>query len=220
MADSNSSRALDRPDLLVSSRLATFTALGVASGALPLPYVPASLRRALRGALAHDVAARNGLSLAADARELLAAPSNDAPAAGRWLSGAAGFVVRRVASRLGPLALLPPVRAGLETFALGVLFERYARTVRRDPSVRVDAAEARRVRELIDRAVLRAFHPELRPSEGTSHAPAPEDFRDDVTRVLDSVLIAGADLPSYLIRRLEGAFDAVVAEHPELAAGG
>lgn len=219
MADPTPAQALDRPDLLVSSRLATFTALGVASGALPLPYVPASLRRALRGALAHDVAARHGLSLSADARELLAAPSSADPPAGRWLSGAAGFVARRVASRLGPLALLPPVRAGLETFALGVLFERYARTARRDPSVRVDAAEARRVRELVDRSVTRAFHPDLQPSEGPARSRAPEDFRDDFTRVLDAVLLAGADLPSYLIRRLEGAFDAVAAEHPELLGG-
>lgn len=218
MDDSNQPRALDRPDLLVSSRLATFTALGAASGALPLPFVPAGLRRALRGALVHDVAARHGLSLSADARELLSAPSADPPA-GRWLSGAAGFVARRVVSRLGPLALLPPVRAGLETFALGVLFERYARAVRRDPSVRVDAAEARRVRELIERAVVRAFHPELKPSEGSPPARAPEDFRDDMTRVFDTILLTGADLPSYLIRRLEGAFDAVVAEQPELAGG-
>jgi hypothetical protein len=218
MADSNSLRALDRPDLLVSSRLATFSALGVASGALPLPFVPAGLRRALRGALVHDVAARHGLSLSADARELLAAPSTEPPA-GRFLSGAAGFLARRVVSRLGPLALLPPVRAGLETFALGVLFERYVRAVRRDPAVRIDAAEARRARELIDRSVLRAFHPELQPSEAPARQQAPEDFRDDMTRVIDSVLLAGADLPSYLIRRLEGAFDAVLAELPELAGG-
>jgi hypothetical protein len=217
MADPNPARSLDRPDLLVSSRLATFTAFGAAFGALPLPFVPASLRRALRGALVHDVAARHGLSLSADARELLAAPSSEPEAGGRWVSGAAGFLARRVASRLGPLALLPPVRAALETFALGVLFERYARSVRRDPSVRVDAAEARRARELIDRAVVRAFHPDLRPSEGTPRPRAPEDFRDDMTRVVDTVLLAGADLPSYLIRRLEGAFDAVVAENPELA---
>jgi hypothetical protein len=121
---------------------------------------------------------------------------------------------------LGPLALLPPLRAGLETFALGVLFERYVRTVRNGPSVRVHADEARQVRELIDRALVRAFRPELRPSEAPSRGRAPEDFRDDATRVVDGVLLAGADVPAYLIRRLEGAFDAAAAEHPELGRGG
>ena len=43
-----------------------------------------------------------------------------------------------------------------------------------------------------------------------------EDLRDEYTRWVDTFLLTGAALPSYVERRLESAFDEVCAESPEL----
>ena len=42
--------------------------------------------------------------------------------------------------------------------------------------------------------------------------PGVEDLRDEFTRWIDAALLTAAGLPGYLERRLDAAFDAVVAE--------
>jgi len=76
-------------------------------------------------------------------------------------------------------------------------------------------AEARRVRKAIDSAVLHVVSPGVETRRLTL-PDAPEDLRDEFTRWLDTLLITGASLPSYLERRLEAAFDQVVSRSPEL----
>ena len=208
--------ALARPDLLQSTRLSVLSFLGIASNVVPLPIVPGLFEKRLRGAIIHDAAARHGLSVTNEARAILSSPGSSTAAAAKFLSGAAGFVAARLIPRVGPLMLLAPARAGVELYATGILFERYLARHRRGPSVRIDETEARRVREGIDRAILRSFSPTLEPSRLLEGKKPAEDLRDETTRIIDVALLTGAALPGYLIRRLEGAFDAVLVEKPEL----
>lgn len=221
-ADSASSldrEPLERPDLLQATRLSVLSFLGLASNALPLPVVPGVFEKRLRGAIIHDTASRHGLSVTNEAREILSSPGSSTAQAAKFLSGAAGFVAAKLVPRVGPLMLLAPARAGVELYATGILFERYLARHRRGPSVRIDDTEARRVREAIDRAVVRSLSPTLEPSKLLEGKRPAEDLRDETTRLVDVVLLAGASVPGYLIRRLEGAFDAVLLEKPELLGG-
>src|SRR5512140_298750 len=86
---------------LGAGRLGTYSALGAAAGAVPLPWVPDVVARRIRGALAHDVAGRHGLSLTAEARKVLAEPSGvEGP---RSFAGqAAQYIAGKVLSRVGP----------------------------------------------------------------------------------------------------------------------
>lgn len=211
---SSRSRALARPDLLDTTRLAMLSALGAAGSAVPIPLVPGAIERQVRGAVAHDVLARAGLSLTVQARVVLAQTEVSDEKGRIVLREAAVYVARRMFKRVNPMSVLAPARAGLEIFALGVLLERYVRAHRRGPSVRVHVAEARGVRTAIDLAVSRA----LTKGVATEAIPqsAAEDMRDDLTRVLDAVLLGGASVPGYLVRRIESAFDDIAKDQPEL----
>jgi hypothetical protein len=126
-----------------------------------------------------------------------------------------GAAVRRSGPRLvrdgfGPLAMFPTVRAGVYTYVLGHLLARYLDTARRDRSIRVDVEEARRVRTAIDRALFHAITAELDAPRERYDEP-PEDLRDDVTQIVDGLLIATAGVPAWLLTRLEVAFDEVFA---------
>ena len=73
--------------------------------------------------------------------------------------------------------------------------------------------EARRVRGAIDRAVIQVLSPAISPrplvvNEGV------EDLRDEFTRWLDTLILAGATVPSYIERRLDAAFDAEIEHAP------
>ena len=193
---------------LSGGRLGTYTALGAAAASVPLPWIPDLLARRVRGALVHDIAARHGLSLTAEARTLLVdgeAPAKK-PVLRRAASGAARYAASFVLGRIGPLALVPPLRGALATFALGHLFQRYADSLRRERTVRVDEREARQVRRAIEQAYLRAITDD--PARSVLFAErAPEELRDGVTQVLDGVLMTMASLPEWLTARLDSAFD-------------
>jgi hypothetical protein len=210
------SRALARPDLIDTSRLAVLSALAGASHSVPLPLVPLALTRYLRGAVAYDVAARHGLSLTVDAREVFAGTGIKAKALS---SGTAQMLIKAVAKKFGPLGVLAPAQASLEVLALGILFDRYLGHVRQSATIRVNATEAREVKRIIDRSVTRVLRPSRVGMEKKPKPAPPEELRDDLTRLLDTVLLSGASLPGFVVRRLEGSFDAVVAEHPELSDG-
>lgn len=184
------------------------TAFAVAASAVPVPIVPDRIVDRVRGAIAHDTASRHGYSLTTEARALLAAPGN----ADRTMAfKAIEVVITTVLRRLGPLGATVLVARGVETFALGYLFDRYLVRGRTERGVRIQAEEARHVRGLIDRALLRAFSPNLQPAVAMLPGPI-EDMRDEWTRWTDALLLTTATLPSYLERRLEAAFDQVLAE--------
>lgn len=209
--------ALDAASQQPSGRLIVLTTFAAVATLVPLPFLPEKLIARVRGAIAHDVLARHGLSLTTDAREVFAEPDFDARAAALLRRGGE-FLLRRFLGRFGPLALFTSVARAVEVFALGLLLDRYASTVRKSGTVRVHADEARRARGLINRAILRALSPSLHPAAAT-HASGVEDLRDELTRWSDALLLTGAALPSYVVRRLEAAFDEVVASAPEAPRG-
>ena len=187
-------------------RLAVLTGAAMASAVIPIPFLPERFISRVRGAVVQDVAMRHSLSLSEDARGILAAAkAHDRATTRRAVEGVARYVLRRV-RLVGAVATLS---YGVEVFALGHLFERYIVRVRKGGPVRIDAEEARRIRSLIDRAVLRAFAPGLRPEPSVVASPI-EDLRDDVTRWIDSIVLAGATLPEYIVRRIDAALDAIL----------
>ena len=195
---------------LPPGQLGTFAVLGAAAGTVPLPWLPDALARRLRGALVHDIAARHGRALTPDARRILADPATTKRKHGA-LAAAFAFLSRKLLVRFGPLALLPPLRAGLETYVLGYLFNRYLSRGSGERG-RIEADEARVLREAIERAVLRVVS-----AEGDRRWPttpiAPEDSRDEITQALDGLLSATTTIPSWLQERLARAFDDTLA-HP------
>jgi hypothetical protein len=197
-------RPLARPSV-GPGRVGTYAALGAAAGAVPLPWLPDAFARRVRGALAQDIAARHGLSITLEARDLLSEPAGTEGPRGVGAQ-AMRFVTRRLLGRFGPLGIVPPIRSGLETFVLGHLFARYLGGLRTERAVRIDVQEARELRRAIDRALVLAVSPEVHGHLDT--APhAPEELRDTVTQVVDGVLMTFAGAPEWMLRRIEAAFD-------------
>ena len=180
-----------------------YATLGGLTGVVPLPWVPDALARRIRGSLVHEVASRHGLSLAVDARAVLAEPSGPEGPRG-FLKTAARFITMKLLARVGPIGFIPPVRDALETFVLGYLFDRYLELARSERAVRIDVDEARRVRQAIDRALVHALSSE---AQDERVAVAPEELRDRLTQLVDGVLAVTAGAPSWLVRRLDAAFD-------------
>lgn len=189
-----------------TGRLGVLTAASVVAFAIPLPFVPDRIVGRLRGAIAHDAAARHGVSLTPDARKVLAEVDSEHGGRAMARKAAEMFGIALLKRGLGPLSALANVARGLEVYAFGHLFDRYLANARRSGAVRIHAEEARRIRELIDRAMLHSFSPTLSLPSVTMQ-DAVEDLRDDLTRWIDSAILTGASLPSYVERRLDAAFD-------------
>jgi hypothetical protein len=189
-----------------TGRVGTYAVLGAAAGSVPLPWLPDAFTRRVRGALAQDIAARHGLSITLEARDLLAEPAGTEGPRGLGAQ-AVRFVTRRLLGRFGPLGVVAPIRNGLETFVLGHLLTRYLeRGLRSERSVRIDVQEARDLRRAIDRALLLAVSPDVH-AQGDGSPHAPEELRDTFTQVVDGVLMTFAGAPQWVLRRIEAAFD-------------
>jgi hypothetical protein len=201
--DVESLPSLARP-VVDPGRLGVYAAMGATVGAVPLPWVPDSLVRRVRGAVAHDVAVRHGVSLTNEAREVLSEPSG----ARGVLAQTTRFVGVRLAARFlgrfGPVRWVWPVRNAVQTYVLGRLFDRYLQHGRTDRAVRVDAGEARRVRKAIDDALLRTLSVEVPRREEPTVI---DDQRDATTAFVDGLLGLVAGTPSRLGDRLDAAFD-------------
>ena len=186
------------------SRVSAYTVLGAVSGLVPLPWVPDAMAKRVRGALIHDIAARHGLTLTADARAILETP---------WANSKQGFLVQtarfaagRVFSRLGPLGWVSPVRAAIATYALGHLFSRYLSSMRTLRSSRIDAEEARVFRTAMDKSVTLMITLDAQ-SPWKDSPRAPEDLRDARTQMVDGMILSLASLPEWAVNRLDSAFD-------------
>jgi hypothetical protein len=211
MSTSNAERAevvsRARATTIERGRLTMYAALGALTWVVPVPLLPDVLAKRVRGALAFDVAARHGLSLTREARDVLAEPGGVEGPRGA-VAGAAQYFGLRLLRRIGPMGFagrfVGPARSGVSTWALGYLFDRYLERARKDAAVRIDVDEARRVRLAIDRATVHAL-----TAQGKAEEPlaAPEEVRDTVTQVVDGVLAAVASVPGWLVRRLDAAFD-------------
>ena len=189
-----------------AGRLATYATLGALTGALPLPWIPDLLAKRVRGTLVYDLAARHGFSLTPEARDVLADPSDGTTGAVK----AARFVGFKLLSRIGPLALVPPIQGAVVVLVLGHLFDRYLQG-RQEASVRIDVTEARRVRAAIDGALVEALSVDVKLGE---RGIAPEELRDSTTQLVDRVLSGAASLPGWLMRRLEVAFEKLMTSAP------
>lgn len=191
--------------------------MGGASGVVPLPFVPARMQFRIRGAIIHDVSQRHGLVVTPEARRILAEPDSTDPQRAR-IRSVANYVASRVLRRLGPVWVLTPALAAMETYALGHLLDRYLDGARARTSVRINASEAHVIRRMLDRSLVRALSPSLPVSnEDRADSLPAEDLREDFTRLADGALLFTASIPAWLLRRLEAAFDAIVAETPDLA---
>lgn len=199
------------PDAAIGGgRLGIYAALGALTGAVPLPWVPDALATRVRGALVHDVAARHGFSLTPEAREMLAGPTGGEGPRGMVVQAARFFGLKLLA-RVGPIGFLSPLRSAVTTWALGHLFNRYIESARTERAVRIDVDEARRVRQIIDRAVMHALTADARLEKP---ARPPEELRDTLTQLIDGVIGATAAVPGWLVRRLDAAFDELMPHAP------
>jgi hypothetical protein len=189
---------------LGGGRLGIYVALGGLTGAVPLPWIPDALARRIRGALAHDIAARHGVGLDPDARRVLAEPSPGGDEPRGLVRQAARFVGRRLVRRVAPILMIGPARDAVATFVFGYLFDRYLERSRGSHGRRIDLGEARQLRDAIDGALAHA----LTASPSPDAVPAPSDeLRDRVTRIVDAIIIGTAGVPDIFLRRLEAAFD-------------
>jgi len=197
-----------------TGRLGIITAAAVGMFAIPLPVIPDRLVGRLRGAIAHDIASRSGVSLTADARKILANVEGESGgrALGRKAAEAIGLAILK--RGFAPIGALTNLARGLEVYAFGHLFDRYLVRARRSGAVRIHVEEARKIREHIDRAVVHAISPTLRAAPIVVGAPI-EDLRDEFTRWIDSAILTGASLPSYIERRLEASFDEILSQGNE-----
>lgn len=193
-----------------TGRLAILTGLSLAAATIPVPFLPDRVLFRIRGAIAQDVASRFGLSLTSDARRILAEPASESPLRD-VLKGTLGFLGKTFLKRLSPLAAVLSASGAIEVFALGHLFERYVDRHRGTKTVRIHHDEARALRKLIDSSLVRALSPSVKP-EPVALLPGVEDLRDEFTRWIDTVLLAGSSFPAYFERRLDAAFDQLVAE--------
>ncbi len=204
-----------RPGTLARSsapppRLAALAILGMAAGSMPLPLLPPRLLSRIRGAVVHDVAGRHGLSLTQEARSVLSKAS--LATSGGAVLATLMFFAKRSYRQLGAVGILPPLSAWLDVYALGCLLDHYLARARTSATVRIDEAEARRIRDVIDRAVKRSFSPSLQVPPHSAHEEnATEDLRDTASRLSDGLLLAAAALPIILRRRLHAAFDEALA---------
>ncbi|MGD0673977.1 MAG: hypothetical protein ABSC94_01075 [Polyangiaceae bacterium] len=197
-----------------AGRLEVYALLGASAGAVPLPWVPEIFARSVRGALVHDVATRQGLSLSPEARDVLAAPHANGASRPLFVQ-ALRFIGSRVALRalaaVGPIRLVRPLRGALRTYVLGRLLSRYIDVSRTEGGIRIGLEEATRIRSAIDGAWTRAL------SVAAEDEPEPlpvEDERDPTTAFVDGLLGMAAGLPSRLLHRLDAAFDDIMAAHP------
>ena len=205
-----SSSVAKSPPTPTTGRLAVLTGLSLAASAIPIPFLPDRVVLQIRGAVAHDVAARHGLSLTSDARAAFAATSAESPVRA-VVKNAIGILSKTVLKKLGPIAVLSTMSSGVEVYALGVLLEHYIEHRRPTGALRINAEEAREIRHVIDKAILRAFSPALKAQQ-VPLLPGVEDLRDELTRYVDTAILFGASLPSYIERRLVSAFDAIQTE--------
>jgi uncharacterized protein (DUF697 family) len=192
-------------DSIAKSRMGAYSAMGALTAVVPLPWVPDFVLQRIRGTLLHDVAAAHGLSLSEEARAILAEPWSSSLPRG-VLGQAARFLVARVTTRLGPLGWLSPARSAFSTFMVGHLFERYLEMARTDQAIRIDEAEAKLIRKAMD-ASIKLFVTMEGSSPFQNIARAPEDLREGRTQLVDGVILSLASLPSWVVTRLEAAFD-------------
>ncbi len=194
-------------DRVGAGRIGTYAVLGATIVALPIPFVGGTVAERVRGALVHDIAGRYGLAVTPDARKLLVESGSIEGPKG-FVGTAVRFVTGRVLARLGPLSFLPPIQSAIYTFGLGHLLQRYLENFREVRATRIDIIEARKLRKAIDEAILGVIR--TGPREEKLEYGQPEELRDQITQAVDGAITLVAGMPSWVVRRLEAAFDEAI----------
>jgi hypothetical protein len=195
------------------ARVTVFALAGAVAGVVPLPILPRRMLRSIRGAMAHDVCTQHGLSLTAEAREILCEPGAGGHAPG-LAKDAVAFVAARALARLGPYStILSPVRTAFDTLTFGRLLHRYIEKFRgsgpRGRVLRIDGEEAHEIRLILDRASQRVIRPGLNATTELAADP-PEDYRGAFDKAIDSAMITAARMPEWVANRLDAALDEVM----------
>jgi hypothetical protein len=133
---------------------------------------------------------------------------------GKWLAPVLRFGVGRLASKLTPLSAAAPILSLGSTYLLGHLLGRWLDGPRPVGTSRIDVAEAIRVRKAIDGALLHALrHLEQSPTSPWKDLPrAPEELREATDTFVDGFVMALANVPPWLLVRIEEGFDAQMLE--------
>ena len=190
-------------------RVATYAILSSATGVVPVPWLPDTLARSIRGAMVHDIARRTGVIIPMESRGILSEPAGTegprSPA-----KQVAQFAFKKVLGRFGPAAFLPPVKVAMDTFVLGHLLERYIAMKNLPRGAWLSPEEARRLRHAMDQSVAASVNVKVPEDSEDTPLLFPED-RDFFTAAIDAVLNRTASAPSWLIARLDAAFDSQLA---------
>lgn len=197
------------------------TVAGLA-GAVPVPLLDAVLSELARGAAMRRVARRHGVVLTPDARAILAgqgAVHATSTERGRLLKSA-------LSSFLAPFRIAARVEDAIGTLLAAILLDYFLRRPDRPRGAVLAEAEARQVRDAVERAVAaagfdalrtiplglfrilrRGFEALVTPDEGESRTP--------LERFVDAVLDGLADAPNELVDGLIHSFDDALASGTE-----
>ncbi len=198
-------------------QIAVYAAAAGLATAVPVPFLDVALTGLARGAALRRVAARHGVRLAGEPREVLSRPLS----AERRSALQAHLVRRAVAQLVAPLRIAARMEDALLTFVAALLLDHYLATSPRERGAPIGVEEARRIREAMERAALAGPFASLRDAphgfwrtivDGVRAAAKPDaEDRTPVERLVDAVLDAAADAPGEVADRMRRAFDAALA---------
>ena len=160
--------ALTRASTAAPGRLSSGASIGFAAGAVPPSLRSRRGAQRVRGALAHDVAARYGLSLTEEARREMAEPSRtsrNGAFSPQWRSSRVARCVVSVCSDD------TAARRLARSVCAGPLFDRYLERVALSRALRIHDAEARRVRRPSTARFRACLEPRLGPRGRAASRP-------------------------------------------------
>lgn len=217
-------RAIERPPSAplaqqAGASVTVYAAVAGLAAAVPVPLLDGVLSELARGAAMRRVAKRHGVILTPDARAVLAGPGAvhaTSTERGRMLKSA-------LASFLAPFRIAARVEDAVGTLLAAVLLDYFLRRADRPRGAALTEAEARRVREAIERSIAAAgfdalktiplglFHVFRRGFEALL-TPDEAEARSPLERFVDAVLDGLADAPNELVDGLIHSFDDALAE--------
>lgn len=192
------------------------TAAGMLS-AIPVPFLDGALAGIARGSAVRRVAARRGVRLSREAREVLSKVGVT-----RHIGTGPARLLRMALSRaLAPVRIASRLEDASASFFTVVLLDHYLRTGDRRPGAPVGGLEAERVRAAMEDAIARGGIDALRSvpigafelvyRSVRAAIDVDTEDRGPVERFVDTLLDGLADAPGGTVERLTEHFDASIA---------
>jgi len=206
--------ALDRPG--TSGAVVYATAAGLLA-AVPIPLLDGALAGIARGSAVRRVAARRGVRISRDARDVLSRVGIT-----RHVGTGPARLIRIALSRaLAPVRIASRIEDASASFFTVVLLDHYLRTGDRRPGAPLGGLEAERVRAAMEDAIAHGGLDALRSVPNgvvelayrSVRAAIDVDAEDrgPIERLIDTFLDGIADAPAGTIERLTEHFDAAMA---------